>query len=310
VNPELALASSPKARSVRDIVLSLRSQPLLAGLDDDGLLLLAEHGHSTLYRDGDVISVEGEPSRSVHLVKSGTIAVSRRGELLATSSAGEGYGALPFLARAPSMLAVAVGETRTLELSAAVFESALVENFSLLRGTLRRLGAGVLSMRGNLPADPEHPPAVDEGTYYDEPRKLVQVLLHLRQREFGRMNLDALVDMVRRMIDVRYAAGDVLWAVGDVSTHALHIDAGRVRCTGADGRSVVVGRGFTLGVLDVWSRERVYEARAETPVIAFRTEFERFLSLLETHPEVGLDLLRGFARDLLALTLAPRLDTR
>jgi CRP-like cAMP-binding protein len=310
MNPELALAATPRARSVRDVVLALRSQPMLAGLDDDGLLLMAEHGHSSLYRDGEVISVEGEPARSVHLIKSGCIAVSRQGEPVTMRVAGEAYGGLPFLAREPSLQAVAVGDTQTLELSAAIFESALIENFSLLRSTLRGLGSGVLAMRGNLPANPEQPPAVDEGTYYDAPRTLVEVLLQLRQREFGMMNLDALVDMARRMIDVRYAAGEVLWAVGEVSTHALHIDAGRVRCTSADGRSVVVGRGFTLGALDVWSRERVYEVRAETPVIAFRIEFEAFLTLLETHPEVGLDLLRGFARDLLAAPLAVRLDTR
>ena len=54
-------------------------------------------------------------------------------------------------------------------------------------------------------------------------------------------------------------------------------------------------------MLDVWRRTRVYEVRTETPVIAYRAEFESFLALLEKHPEVGLELLRGFARDLLAV---------
>jgi len=74
---------------------------------------------------------------------------------------------------------------------------------------------------------------------------------------------------------------------------------GKVRCTEPDGSAACVGRGFTLGVLDVWSGVRAYEARAETPLIAFRIDFESFLALLEAHPEVGLDLLRGFAQDLL-----------
>jgi CRP-like cAMP-binding protein len=300
VNPELGLgAGQPLPSGVRDRVLMLRAQPMFHGLDDDGVLLMAEHGRSARYRDGEVMSVEGEPSRAVYLVKSGEIVVSRHGQLITTRKSGEAYGALPLLAREPSTLAVANGETHTLELPAAVFESALTENFSLLRYTLRQLGGAVLETRGNLPGDPSRPPLIEEGTHYERPRTLVERLIQLREREFGMMNLDALVDLARRMIDVRYPAGQLLWSAGDPSTHALHIDFGRIRCTSPDGKELSVGRGYTLGALDVWSRSRVYEARAETPVIAFRIDFESFLALLETHPEVGLDLLRGFARDLL-----------
>ena len=299
MNQEILGGGQPVRVGLRDRVLALRSQPMFEGLDDDGLLLLAEHGRSTSYADGQVIAVEDEPARSVYLVTQGAIVVSRRGTELTTRVAGEAYGGLPVLAREPSTLAVAKGETRALEVPAAAFESALVENFSLLRNTLRVLGTGVLAIRGNMPADPDVPRAIDEGSYYAEPLSLVEILIQLRQSPFGRMNLDALVDMARYMVDVRYPAGELLWSIGDTSTHALHVEAGRVRCTGSDGRHVAIGRGFTIGVLDVWSRTRVYEARTETPIIAFRIDFESFLALIETHPEVGLDLLRGFARELL-----------
>jgi CRP-like cAMP-binding protein len=214
--------------------------------------------------------------------------------------AGDAYGALPLLARQPSTRAVARGETRLLEVPASAFEAALTENYSLLRNTLRALGRSVLVTRGNLPVKPQSERVINEGTYYAEPRSLVQQLIQLRQSPFGRMNLDALVDFARYMHEVRYPAGELLWRAGEPSTHALHIDVGRVRCTASDGTSVDVGQGFTIGVLDVWSRARVYDARAETPLIAFRVDFENFLALLETHPEVGLELLRGFARDLLS----------
>jgi CRP-like cAMP-binding protein len=129
---------------------------------------------------------------------------------------------------------------------------------------------------------------------------MVQRLLDLRQSPFGQLNLEALVDMARGMKEVRYPAGHLLWSAADPSTHSLHIDAGCVRCTAPDGRSVLVGHGFTIGVLDVWgAHQRVYEARAETPLVAARIDFESFLALLEAHPEVGLELLRGFARVLL-----------
>lgn len=285
--------------SVRDRVLTMRSKAMFEGLDDDGLLLLAEHGHSGFYRDGEVIAVEGEPAREVYLVEQGEIVVSRAGKWLTTRKAGDAYGGLPLLAREPSTLAVAKGDTRTLEVPGPAFEAALIENFSLLRNTLKQLGASMLLQRGNLPADPDRPRPFVEGAYYEEPRTLVERLIQLRQQPFGRMNLDALVDMARGMIDSRFPANTQLWSIGEPSTHALNIDYGTVRCTGPDGRQVSVGRGFTLGVLDLWSRFRVYEVRTETPVIAYRIEFESFLALLEKHPEVGLELLRGFARDLL-----------
>ncbi|MET0792001.1 MAG: cyclic nucleotide-binding domain-containing protein [Polyangiaceae bacterium] len=299
MNQDLWLTEGSRL-SVRDRILTMRSKPMFEGLDDDGLLLLAEHGHTGFYRDGEVIAPEGEPARQVYLIEHGEIVVSQAGQWVTTRKEGDAYGGLPLLAREPSPLAVAKGDTRTLEVPGPAFEAALTENFSLLRNTLKQLGASVLQHRGNLPADPDRPRTFPEGPYYEEPRTLVERLIQLRGQPFGRMNLDALVDMARHMIDIRFPAGTLLWSIGEPSTHALNIDYGSVRCTGPDGRHVMIGRGFTLGVLDVWSRSRVYEVRTETPVIAYRIEFESFLALLEKHPEVGLELLRGFARDLLS----------
>ena len=292
-------AGLPVRKGIRDRVLTLRSYAMFDGLDDDALMLLAEHGSPASYSDGDVISAEGETTRALCLIVEGKIRVSRQGQVLTVRKAGEAYGGLPLLARVPSTLAVAVGNTLTLEIPATAFEAALTQNFSLLRTTLRQLGSSVLAMRGNLPTAPNPGSAVDEGSYYDEPRTLVERLINLRQGNFRHMNMEALIDLARSMVEQRLPAGTLLWSAGDPSTHALHVDVGRVRCTERDGRFATVGHGFTIGVLDVWSGSRVYEARAETALITFRIDIENFLALLEAHPEVGLDLLRGFAQDLL-----------
>jgi CRP-like cAMP-binding protein len=303
---QLLLVGEPSRAGLRDRVLLLRAQPMFEGLDDDGLLLLAEHARTASYHDGEVIAAEGEASRAVYLVAAGEIVVSRHGKELTVRKAGDAYGGLPLLAREASTLAVARGETRTYEVPATAFESAVTENYSLLRNMLRVMGSSVLATRASLPADPQLPRVVDEGIYHTEPRSMVERLLELRRSPFGHLNLEALVDLARQMVEVRYPAGHLLWSAGDVSTHSLHIDAGRVRCTAPDGSSVAVGHGFTIGVLDVWgSHVRVYEARAETPVIASRIDFERFIALLEAHPEVGLELLRGFARELLGIHQRP-----
>ena len=290
----------PARNGIWDRVLALRAHAMFEGLDDDGLLLLAEHSQVSCYAGGEAISVENEPAHAVYLVLDGEVMVSSRTAELTTRSAGDAYGALSLLARARSTVAVAVGKTRLLEIPASAFESALVENHSLLRNSLRVFGSAALRIRGNLPADPDRSSVIDEGDHYLEPRSFVETLMLLREGLFGATNLDALVDFARCMIDERYPAGATLWSTGDNSSHALQIDAGRVRCTGPDGRQLEVGRGFALGLLDIWAGDRVHDACAETPVIAFRIDFESYLALLEMHPEVGLDLLRGFARELLA----------
>ena len=300
MNHQLVDLGEPARVGLRDRVLLLRSQELLEALDDDGLLLLAEHGRIVSYPDGAVICADGEPTRAVYVVVEGAIAVSREAADPDVRQPGQAYGALPLLARRPSPLAVARGATRTLELAATAWEAALIENYSMMRNVLRVMGAGVLNLRGSLPADPKQPRVLDEGVYYTEPRSFVARLIDLRQSPFGHMNLEALVDLARHMVEVRYPEGALIWSAGDASTHSLHIDVGRVRCTAPDGSHVAVAHGFTIGVLDVWgTQKRAYEARAETPVIGFRIDFEGFLALLEAHPEVGLQLLRGFAAELL-----------
>ena len=136
MNHEILGAGRPERKGIRDRVLTMRSYPMFEGLDDDALMLLAEHGAPAVYSDGDVISPEGEPTRSLCLVVEGEIAVSRQGQVLSVRKAGDAYGGLPLLARVPSTLAVSVGNTLTLEVPVTVFEVVLTQNFSLMRTIL------------------------------------------------------------------------------------------------------------------------------------------------------------------------------
>ncbi|HYP90515.1 MAG TPA: cyclic nucleotide-binding domain-containing protein, partial [Polyangiaceae bacterium] len=247
MNQDMLSVQAPLRAGLRDRVLALRAHGMFDGLDDDGLLLLAERGSTASYADGEVICVEDAAPRAVFMVLEGEVVVSRHGNPITVRGPGDAYGALPLLARAPSTLAVARGHVRLLEVPATAFEATLTENCSLLRNTLRGLGRSVLEIRHNLPVDPEQPRVLDEGTYYTKPRSFVERLIQLRQSPFGRMNVDALIDFARSMHEVRYAAGELLWQADESSTHALHVDVGRVRCTAPDGRHVAIGTGFTIG---------------------------------------------------------------
>jgi CRP-like cAMP-binding protein len=253
---EEALSNHERPREgLRDRILALRSQPLLAAVDDDGLLLLAEHARSARYRAGEIVAREGEASQGIFVVLEGSLVVSYQGKNVVTLNVGSAFGTIALLAGQPSGLAIAGEGTRLLEIPVAAFENALDENHSLLRSALAITGSDVLKLRGNLPVDPHVPRQIDEGPYYCETKSMVERLLDLRTGGF----------------------------------------------TAPDGKHVDIGRNFSIGVLDVWGpRRRVYSARAETDVIAYRIAFESFLTLLESHVEVGLEVLRGFAQVLLA----------
>jgi CRP-like cAMP-binding protein len=287
---------APRA-SIRDRILILRSFENFAGLDDDALTLVAEHARGRVFRKGDVICEEGEAPRWLQLVIEGQVTVTRRSGASLMVPSGHGFGLLPIVGGGRTGLAVADTETRTLEIPAAALLAALEENFSLLRNSLLLLGRSILRSRGNLPAAPNTLPNADPGIPDERPSTPIERLLKLRTTQFGSISIDALLELSRQIVECRVEAGHVFWHPGEPSTHALHVNYGQVRCTATDGRYVDVGSDFTLGVMDLWGAQvRSYEARALTSVTAWRVNFEDFLSMLETHVAVGLNVLRGLAR--------------
>lgn len=293
---------APRA-SIRDHILVLRSFENFTGLDNDALTLIAEHARPRVFRQGDVICEEGEAPRSLQLVVEGQVTVTRRSNASLVVPSGHGFGLLPIVGGGRTGLAVADIDTRTLEIPAAALLAALEENFSLLRSSLLLLGRSILRSRGNLPVAPEAVPSADPGVPDERPSTPIERLLKLRTTPFGSISIDALLDLSRQIIECRVEAGHVFWSAGEPSSHALHVNYGQVRCTASDGRYVDVGSDFTLGVMDLWGAQvRSYEARALTSVSAWRVNFEDFLSMMETHVAVGLNVLQGLARMHLATT--------
>ena len=289
----------PPRYGLRARVFAIRAVANFQGLDDEGLTLLAEHARDLTFPRGAVISREGAPPQAIYLVLDGRINVSRRGQTIAVQENGRGVGLFTTLAGVPSAQAVAEVDTRVLEIPIPVFLAALEENFSLLRTSLRLVCAAVLRMRGNLPVHPAKATPVEIGEYYERPATLVERILDIRTQAQTAVDLEALVELARRTHEVRYPEGHLFWSVGDAATYSVRINYGRVRCTSEDGQHVMIGKGFNIGILDSWSAQpRTYEARAETRIIAYRTDVEDFATMLENHVEVALEFVRGMARAL------------
>jgi CRP-like cAMP-binding protein len=281
-------------RSLRDKVLFLRSQSNLAGIDLEGLALLAENARVRVFQPGETVLQEGAPTPAVYVVMEGELTVRRHGKTTAHVDRGGGAGFPTLLSRDPhGITAVSKGHTVALEIPGEVLVDAYQESFSLIRNNLRLVGRLIVRRRGSLPAAPE---AADDGgdlgVYRDVDRTLVEKMIQVRKGIFERCNLDAVVDLARATQELRLDAGQKLWDVGDPSEMWLGIDYGRVRCTNAEGVTVRVTPPFVLGVMDALGVvPRSYEAVAETPIIAFAVSREALLAVLETHFDLAMDFL-------------------
>ncbi|MEY4582250.1 MAG: hypothetical protein RL701_6953, partial [Pseudomonadota bacterium] len=181
-------------------------------------------------------------------------------------------------------------------------EHALEDDFGIVRNSMRLGGQALLVARGNLPAPRGHTPPFDMGERRNERRTLVERLITMRDRVplFASANAEALITLVRSTEEVRYEPGESIWRLGDPATFWMIVEFGRVRCTNAAGDTQDVGAEFAIGIMDaIGQQPRVYEALADTLVIANRIELETFLGVLETHYELARDYLAFLARTVL-----------
>jgi CRP-like cAMP-binding protein len=298
------LTEEASAFGVRNRVLVLRSLESFSSLDERSLTLIAEHASYRRFAAGETVCVEGAPISFFHIVIEGQVTVTRMGHLVAVTGRSRGVGILSLLARDPNgVSAVADVDTRTLAVPVDAFLDGLEESFSLVRNSLRLQAGALLRKRGNLPARPDKPPPFAMGEYVARDRTLVERIIDLsRGGVWASCNLDAVVEVARRTTEIRVEPGEVFWKIGDPSSFWLRIDHGRVRCTAADGQLVDVGHRFVLGIMDsIAQQPRSYEARAETRVVAYKTELESFLGVLETHFDLARDFLGVLARALLEI---------
>jgi CRP-like cAMP-binding protein len=134
-----------------------------------------------------------------------------------------------------------------------------------------------------------------------EPRTLVERVLEIsRGGLFANANIDAVFDLARTMRQIRVPAGHVFFRAGDPPRSTIRVLAGVIRCTMPDGVSVDITTGTMIGGLVAMAgRKHPYEAVALREVIAYETQFEDFLLILEAHPELTMRLLEDLATSLM-----------
>jgi len=118
---------------------------ILGSLPTDVLIRLAEVGERRLFRAGDVLLRQGEPSTSLHIIVAGQVQVEREradGTSLVLSAFGPGevVGEMGLLDDAPrSATVIATADTETLEFGLAPIATLMAQYPVLARVVLRSL---------------------------------------------------------------------------------------------------------------------------------------------------------------------------
>lgn len=287
--------------SARDRFLIVRALPAFAPLADDALNVLAEYTRPRFFQPSEVLLEEGSAAESTFLMHQGTIMQSVPGRSDRRIEAPAGVGFLSILGRAPMQRAVAETPVAALELPVDVLLETMETNFAYQRNSLRLSSNALLDIRGSLPRDPAVHLALNVGQWRDGPQTLVEKMLEMEQGFiFQGANIDAIIDLARTTTEVRYEAGETIWQAGEPSDFSLRIGYGIVRCESPEGAHVDIDADFVAGAMDIFGdRPRAYSAIATTPVIGTRTRRDDMLGVLETHPMLGMNLVRLLAANML-----------
>jgi CRP-like cAMP-binding protein len=286
---------------VRDRLLLLRTNPNFAPLEDDDLLRIAEHARISHAPKGTVLCREGDPLKRIFLLTEGHVVVHFKGRTVADIRGQGGVGLLSLFAGLETTPeAVALQDSMFLELPAEIVRSNVFESFAIARNTLRLLALGLLDRRGQLPVPDARGPEV--GVWRDrEPTVVERVLMIRNGMILATAHLDAIAELARRSVEVRFAEGETLWHIGEPTAFSLRVEFGKVKCTNAKGESVIVGAGNVIGMMDALAGiQRSYEAVALTPLITTKIETATQLAVLEAHPQMASTLRMNLARAFLA----------
>jgi CRP-like cAMP-binding protein len=291
-------------------LLELRRFPLFASAELGELAMLAENVVEAWHDDGAMIA---RPSTldAIHLILSGRIDVGAT-----TYGAHQAFGVLEVLARRPlAMPAIAVGETRTLRLTAPDLREVLEDNFGLLLIVVRELAVRTLAVReaGPLGRPLGRPLAV--AAPMATSLGLVERMIVLRRQipfvpipscgppseSHGRSApLEAIAALAAATKETTWPAGAVMARSDDPPRDARIILDGNVRATRADRDPYLLGPGSSIGVLESLAGVR-HAATVEvvSPVRALEISSAIIFDVIEDHTELGLAIIEALAGGLL-----------
>jgi len=280
--------------------LYLRSLDVFRDLPPRELVVFASLMEERWFRRGTALLTRGHPVDAIYLLVEGRVRFERDGHCIGHVTAPGEIGLFDLLADANAEIsAFAESALLTLRIEAGAFLDAVEEHFSVFLALRRAIGRLLVESSCDTAKDSlgwwrgsGAVPAPDAGQGLTLAERLVWASHHPLLERFGTSVLAALV---RDDCEMRCGAGTELWKRGDAATELLLVVDGRVICRGATNQ-FCAGPGALLGVEAAFCDvPHLYEARADTPLIALRVDVARLLDTAEDHFQVATRILAGGA---------------
>jgi len=295
-------------------LIELRRFPMFAAAELAELATLAENVVELRHESGAVVS-RSPVLDAIHLILAGGIEAGP-----ARHGAFGAFGFLEVLARRPlGAPAVAVGDTRTLRLSASDLREILEDNYGLLLIAIRELAAGALRIgRSEAPGARSAAAAPTPA-----PLGLVERMVVLRRQfPFARATAHAFLPAVSHVVlpdglgraapleaiaqiahaskETTWPAGAVMVRAGDPARDAHFILDGNLRAVPQDRDPHLLGPGSAVGLLEgLAGGGHAATVEVVAPVRALEVPSSVIFDVLEDHPELGLSIIEALAASLL-----------
>mgnify|MGYP006277725407 CR=1 FL=1 len=297
-------ALEPEVGRVERLV-ALRSFPGWSGLPTAELATLAEAATPRSFDAGARLLEEGEPVTRTFMVVRGELALWRGGVELGRFGPHTGVGALAAFARDPRGYTVTAHQpSLVLELHADDLTEILEDRFIILLRMLQEMARENIRIRRTLGPSAGFPSHASAGEACPAHRlDLMERIFLLRKNlAFVEGFIDSVAALARDARELRLANGEVLWRIGDRADAMVAIICGTIRGRTPEGFEFVLGAGDLVGGLDATAREpRWFQATVEEGLVGLAVDRDALVDVLEDHPDLGMDLLRGFSVGLLSL---------
>jgi CRP-like cAMP-binding protein len=252
---------------------------------------LAELLREGFFEAGTVLYAEGSASDQVYFIVRGTVSSSKRGGTALEFGPGSVLGVLDVeQARPHARTALALTDVEALVLSAEDRLGLLEDSFEHTRGMIR-LSSERLADVGYAPDERGDPGP----TLAPKPEQLLLIERVFTLRDtpaFRKASIQALVSLAPAADELRLAAGEVLFDLGEAAHVFFVVVAGSIElelpglgraCFRA--ASLLGGGAAFAGTL---ARQR---ARAVTPAVVLRLREEDFYDVMEDHFELARSIL-------------------
>jgi CRP-like cAMP-binding protein len=294
-------------------MIVLRTLPPLRTVEAKEIAAIARSLREARFAPGQTLLAEHETADALFLLLEGAVRVSHVGASFGEITAPGAAGLLPFYARSTRGTRIeAVLDTEVLVLDEDTMVEIMEEHFEMLQGILfffaERLNTEFRSIFAGARATPsleevvrdfpELFPAlvqdVDPAAYGPSLTLVERIFFFRSLVPFQKTNVNALSAWARRVEEVRYEPGDVIWDAGDTPIGPLFLVSG-ITVQEADGVSLPTQAPMVLGAAEaVLGQPRWTKCTALSPIIALRAPMEAILDLLEDDLEVA----RGFISSL------------